>query len=132
MNVDPRYCADHINDVQEGLFTKFKGFFATLGDHGRLFGRVMPKLVELKVHLARDDESGRWYIAESDIPGLRVEAATADELIKAVSDVAPDLIELNIEEIMAAEGAKKRTTVKKGRPRLAVRPVFDSPMALAC
>ena len=92
----------------------------------------MPELTELKVHLARDEESGRWYIAHSDIPGLRVEADTAGELIRMVQDVAPDLIELNFDEILANEHARHRTSARAARPNLAIRPVFDSPMAIAC
>lgn len=86
--------------------------------------------VELKVHFAQDQETGLWYIAESDIPGLRVEAESADELIRKVSDVAPDLIELNVEEILASHSARRRRNAPK--PPLNIRPVFDSPMPVAC
>ncbi|MCA1653354.1 MAG: DUF1902 domain-containing protein [Sphingomicrobium sp.] len=97
--------------------------------------------IELKVHVARDEETGVWYIAASDIPGLRVEADTADELIRKVDDIGPELIELNIEEIVAAQkpsrAAKTRTKPDSpgrppDRPRTVIRPVFDSPLAVAC
>jgi len=113
---------------------EFKGFFDTLRSALRRLGVNVPKLVELKVHLAKDEESGRWYIAASDIPGLRVEADSADELIRIVQDVAPDLIELNAEEVLAMAHARahhKRAATKQ-RPPVAIRPVFDSPMAVAC
>lgn len=97
----------------------------------------MAKPIELKVHFAKDDETGRWYIAESDIPGLRVEADSADELIRQVQDVAPDLIELNVEEILASVRARTKPVPARRprahcRPALSIRPVFDSPMAVAC
>ena len=85
--------------------------------------------IELKVHFAQDDETGVWYIAESDIPGLRVEADSAEALMRKVADVAPDLIELNVEEILAAHGAEGQSGTQ--RPRLNIRPVFDSPMPVA-
>jgi len=90
--------------------------------------------IELKVHLAKDDETGRWYIAMSDIPGLRVEADSADELIRKVEDVAPDLIELNADEIMEAHFARRRTARTKApkNPPMSIRPVFDSAMAIPC
>lgn len=100
----------------------------------------MSKPIELKVHFAKDDETGRWYIADSDIPGLRVEADSADELIRKVEDVAPDLIELNVEEILAAVRARTRPIPARkkahkpatSRPAVSIRPVFDSTMAVAC
>lgn len=89
------------------------------------------KPIELTVHLARDDETGLWYIAQSDIPGLRVEAETVHELMRKVEDVAPDLIELNVEEILAARTMRVPRR-KAPRPKVSIRPVFDSPMAVAC
>lgn len=96
----------------------------------------MAKPIELKVHFAKDEETGRWYIAQSDIPGLRLEADSADELIRKVEEVAPDLIELNGEEIMAnVRQTAKRGSDTQARARrlpVSIRPVFDSPMAVAC
>jgi hypothetical protein len=61
----------------------------------------MGNTIELEVHLARDEGTGRWYIASSDLPGLRLEADTAPDLIREIENVAPDLIELNYDEISA-------------------------------
>lgn len=81
--------------------------------------------LDLKVHLARDDATGRWYIAESDIPGLWLEAPTASALMDRVALAAPEMIELNRQEILARFGA----TATTDRPN--VVPVFDSPLVLA-
>ncbi len=83
--------------------------------------------IELSVHLAQDAETGVWFVAKSDIPGLRVEGASADEIIRKVQDVAPDLIELNFEEI--CEAMPQRRPVRGMRP--VIRPIFDTPLALA-
>jgi hypothetical protein len=56
-------------------------------------------MIELSVHLAQDRETQRWFIARSDIPGLWLEAATAPALMERIAAAAPELIELNAEEI---------------------------------
>lgn len=87
---------------------------------------------ELKVHLARDEETGRWYVAESDIPGLRLEDADPLKLVARVQEAAPELIELNEEEILAACAATSVSTPKCiEKPRPSILPVFDNPLALA-
>lgn len=47
------------------------------------------------ITVEQDDESGVYYIAKSDIPGLHVEADSFDELREIVSDLAAELIEAN-------------------------------------
>lgn len=84
----------------------------------------MAEVIELKVHFARDEESGRWYIAESEVPGLRLEAETASRLIERVSLCAGEMIELNMAEIV-------ETKMLRSGQKLRVRPVFDSPLELA-
>ena len=85
--------------------------------------------LEFAVHIARDEESGIWFIAQSDIPGLRLEARTATDLIRKVEDVAHDLIELNADEIAARR--PRRPASEGGRQAVSIRPVFDSPLAVA-
>ncbi len=89
--------------------------------------------IELKVHFAQDAETGRWYIAASDIPGLRVEADSAQALIQKVGEVAGDLVELNSAEILAAFAKTRLPSAKplSLRPPVSILPVFDSPMAIA-
>jgi hypothetical protein len=60
------------------------------------------KAVVLEVHLAQDAETHLWYVASSDVPGLRLEAESVHELIRKVEDIAPELVELNRKEIAAA------------------------------
>lgn len=75
---------------------------------------------ELEVHLAFDPEAGVWYVAETDIPGLSLEAATPFELLRRIVECAPELLELNAGQ---AEPSLHR-------PTIAVRPVFDTPFEL--
>lgn len=53
----------------------------------------------LNVRIAQDRETGRWYVAESDVPGLRLEDADADLLADRIRVAAPELIALNGKEI---------------------------------
>ena len=84
----------------------------------------MTATIELKVHLARDEATGRWYIAESELPGLRLEADTVHDLIRQIEEVAPELIELNFEEISARFSGGERVPVS-------IRPLIDTPLAIA-
>lgn len=111
------------------IVTKIKTLFATMQRGHRWMGIDVPKTIELKVHIAQDEESGCWYIAASDIPGLRVEADTVHDLIRRIEDVAPDLIELNCAEILASFGKSKKLAAH--RPPVSILPVFDSPLAVA-
>jgi hypothetical protein len=94
----------------------------------------MNETFELTVHLARDDETGRWYIAESDIPGLWLEADDPIALIERIKLAAPEMIELNEAEIIASCRSRAKTRkpwAVTGLPRPSIRPVFDSPLELA-
>lgn len=90
----------------------------------RVIGMSAPKVIELKVHLAYDDEADVWYVASSDIPGLSLEAENPQRLIERIEQCACELIELNAGIIA------ERYAPKDDRP-VAVRPVFDSPLQLA-
>ncbi len=94
----------------------------------------MAEKIELKIHLARDEESGRWYVAESDIPGLHLEGATATELMQRIELAAPEMIELNVEEIVAKHARKIAAPVMRAapeRPAVSYLPIFDTPLAAA-
>ena len=43
-----------------------------------------------------DDESESWYCTSDDIPGLVLGADTFDELVLRVCDIAPELLEDNL------------------------------------
>ena len=81
-------------------------------------------IVELKVHLALDDETGRWYVASSEVPGLNLDSVDPMRLIRRIMTVAPELIELNAVEVTRLYG------IKPGDP-VRLTPVFDSPLQLA-
>jgi hypothetical protein len=91
----------------------------------------MTNPVELTVHLAQDAETGLWYVAETQVPGLRLEAESVHELIRKVADAAPELIELNREEV-AAKHDKRLSGPEASRPPVTIRPVIDTPLAIAC
>ncbi|HEV7659174.1 MAG TPA: DUF1902 domain-containing protein [Allosphingosinicella sp.] len=91
----------------------------------------MAKAIELQVHLAQDAETGLWYVASSQVPGLRLEAESVHELIRKVADAAPELIELNRGEI-AASHDKRLAGPEAARPPVTIRPVIDTPLAIAC
>ena len=91
----------------------------------------MADAIELKVHLAQDGETGLWYVAASDVPGLRLEAETVHELIRKVQDIAPELVDLNRDEIAARHG-ERLAGPQAQRPPVAIRPLIDTPLAIAC
>jgi hypothetical protein len=91
----------------------------------RMREMVTPKVVELKVHLAYDDEADVWYVAASDIPGLSLEADNPQHLIDRIEKCAIELICLNMAEIQQKHAPREK-------PAVAVRPIFDSPLQLAC
>jgi predicted RNase H-like HicB family nuclease len=123
------------------IFTKFQGFFDTVFRGLNLGPIIMPKKIELLVHLAFDEEAKVWFVAQSDIPGLSLEANTPHELMARIEGCAHEMVELNISEIIetafANKVARQRlrsnsfTPVTK-RPPVSVRPVFDSSFDLAC
>ena len=44
------------------------------------------------VRVGFDEAEHRYYVLDSDIPGLHVETATFEEFIEVTKDFAPDLI----------------------------------------
>lgn len=50
-----------------------------------------------KVVIARDDEAGVYYVADSNVPGLATEAPTLDALRAKLHVLIPELIEANDE-----------------------------------
>lgn len=56
----------------------------------RFWGQTMYEVV-----IARDAESGYFYVHESNIIGLQACAPTMDALMEVIQDVAPDLIQAN-------------------------------------
>jgi hypothetical protein len=62
----------------------------------------------IDVNAAHDEEAGVWFVESSDLSGLNVEAATLDELVAIVADLAPDLIAINLPN--AGEPIRLRST----------------------
>jgi len=44
------------------------------------------------IHVEFDTEHRLYFVHESDIPGLTVEASSVDQLIEIVRDAGPDLL----------------------------------------
>jgi hypothetical protein len=57
---------------------------------------------EYTVSLGWDDEAGKWYAINNDIP-IALEDASLDKLIRRVKLAAPEMLELNG---MAASGVR--------------------------
>ncbi|MEA3063424.1 MAG: hypothetical protein QOJ94_3205 [Sphingomonadales bacterium] len=91
----------------------------------------MTKPIELKVHLAQDEETHLWYVAQSDVPGLRLEAKTVHELMRKVEEAAPELVDLNRSEIAARHG-EALAGPEAERPPVTIRPLIDTAFAIAC
>ena len=58
----------------------------------------------LNVTVCHDMEERVWFVQASDLPGLNAEAASLDELIEVITDVAPDLIAANLPDIAFDNG----------------------------
>lgn len=91
----------------------------------------MADAIELKVHLARDDDTRLWFVAQSDVPGLRLEASSVHDLIRKVEEAAPELVDLNRAEIAAAHGMALNGP-ECDRPPVTILPLIDTPLAIAC
>jgi hypothetical protein len=87
--------------------------------------------IELKVHLAQDEETRLWYVAQSDVPGLRLEADSVHDLIRKVEEAAPELVDLNRAEIAATHG-EALNGPEGERPPVTILPFIDTPLAIAC
>ncbi len=51
------------------------------------------------VRAAHDDEADVWYVASSDIEGLRVEGVTFEEFCRNVTAAVSDLLEGEVDDI---------------------------------
>jgi predicted RNase H-like HicB family nuclease len=51
--------------------------------------------MQYTVTVAHDEAEGLWFVQASDVPGLNAEAATLDELVEAVAELAPELVLAN-------------------------------------
>lgn len=48
-----------------------------------------------RIVCAYDSEAEVWYVADSDVPGLSLEAPTREELTQRIKSAAVELLELN-------------------------------------
>jgi Domain of unknown function (DUF1902) len=56
----------------------------------------MDSQLPFRVFVSHDADNAVWFVVESDIPGLNVEAASLDALVEAVRDLSPELISANL------------------------------------
>ena len=52
-------------------------------------------MTKVEVLVVWDDDAGVWYVAESNLPGLAVEAKTKPAFERLIRRVVPELIALN-------------------------------------
>jgi Domain of unknown function (DUF1902) len=67
----------------------------------------------VRIELAYDEEAKVWYVYQSDVPGLRLEADTFEELRERVGAAVADLLnaQLEIEGRKAVHGADLKLEV---------------------
>lgn len=107
------------------ILTKIQGIVDTVFGRASMDTRHMPEKCIFKVHLDFDEDAGVWYVSESDILGLSLEAATPADLINRIKMVAPELIDLNMSE--TAGNSDKLPNSESH----SLWPVFDRPLTLA-
>ena len=92
--------------------------------------RLMAQLtgrINLRVEIGYDPEARVWHVVESDIPGLWLEADTAGELMNKLALAGPEMIELNVEHIMAAYGIRRRSPKRENFHAEVVSPIVAVP-----
>lgn len=65
-----------------------------------------------------DDEAKVWFVKESDVPGLSLEASTEEELVKKLCMAIPELLDLNAHLLV---GPKRKTSTSKSFPRFSLK-----------
>lgn len=55
----------------------------------------MKPLNDFFVNVDRDEETGVFYVVDTNVPGLNVEAETFDEIIRTSVELIPALLDLN-------------------------------------
>jgi predicted RNase H-like HicB family nuclease len=55
--------------------------------------------MQFTITVSHDEHEGVWFVQSSDIPGLHAEAATLDELVEVIADLAPELVAANLPEV---------------------------------
>ncbi len=56
----------------------------------------MSRKYQFTIQVEHDEHAAVWYVHSSDVPGLNAEARSLDELVAVVADLAPELIEHNL------------------------------------
>lgn len=59
-----------------------------------VMGQHMPERVYF-VRAEFDSEAEVWYVSQTDVPGLAVEAGTPEELLALLDTLIPEMIESN-------------------------------------
>jgi hypothetical protein len=64
-------------------------------------------MVEFKVTCTWDNEAGVYYVAESNVPGLSAESETVEGIHAILQDRIPELVRLNMPELLAREAPNR-------------------------
>lgn len=51
--------------------------------------------MRIKISCAYDEDAGVWYVEESDLPGLHIEAARLEDMVQEIRALVPELVRLN-------------------------------------
>jgi hypothetical protein len=65
------------------------------------------KMGNFSVTCEWDDEAGVYYVAESNVPGLSAESETVEGIHAILQDRIPELVRLNMPELMAHEAPSR-------------------------
>lgn len=49
----------------------------------------------IRIVCAFDEDAGIWYVEESDIPGLHIEADSPEAMLGEIRRIVPELVRLN-------------------------------------
>ena len=66
----------------------------------------------LKIYARFDEEANVWYVEKSNVPGLRAEAESQDELLKELRALIPALLRANDVDIDGGEQAHKSVPIE--------------------
>jgi Domain of unknown function (DUF1902) len=64
--------------------------------------------MNFKINVQWDDEARVWYVEDSNVPGLVAEAPTVEAMQALLHVRVPELLELNMPELLESRGSRSR------------------------
>lgn len=62
--------------------------------------------MKFKINVQWDDEARVWYVEDSNVPGLVAEASTVEAMQALLRVRVPELLELNMPELLESREAR--------------------------